>query len=37
VLSVLLIAAMLALIGALGLFLQEVRLAAQHLLLQDDD
>jgi MFS family permease len=37
VLSVLLIAAMLALIGALGLFLQEVRLAAQHLPLQDDD
>ena len=37
VLGVLLIAAMLALIGALGLFLQEVRLAAHHLPLQDDD
>jgi MFS family permease len=37
VLGGLLIAAMLALIGALGLFLQEVRLAAHHLPLQDDD
>ena len=37
VLGVLLVAAMLALIAALGLFLQEVRLASHHLPLQDDD
>lgn len=36
-LGALLILAMLALIGALGLFLQEVRLASHHLPLQEDD
>ncbi len=36
VLAVLLIAAMLALIAAMALFLGEVRLASQHLPLQDD-
>lgn len=36
-LGALLIAAMLSLIGALSLFLQEVRLASHHLPLQEDD